>query len=152
MFFFRRSPKEENKKRLQKFSVRFLAFSFIIKKSTNTYYCRNRCKGTSHYMGIFDINVRGEDLLAHCVNADLNFCNVDNKPTFRTKTREEVLDFTFVNRCACDRIVGWHVSNVLSFSDHIYIRFQVKSRIQSQAKMFRNARRSCWNKYVNELE
>ena len=34
----------------------------------------------------------------------------------------------------------------------MYIRFQVKSRIQSQAKMFRNVRRTCWNKYVDELE
>ena len=57
-----------------------------------------------------------------------------------------------MNRCAWDRVVGWHVSNVPSFSDHMYIRFQVKSRIQKQAKMFRNVRRTCWNKYVNELE
>ena len=34
----------------------------------------------------------------------------------------------------------------------MYIRFQVKGRIQKQAKMFRNVRRTCWNKYVNELE
>ena len=47
-----------------------------------------------------DINPRGEDLLAYFVSADLNFCNVGNKPTFRTKTREEVLDLTLVNRCA----------------------------------------------------
>ena len=32
------------------------------------------------------------------------------------------------------------------------MRFQVKSRIQNQAKMFRNVRRTCWNKYVDELE
>ena len=59
---------------------------------------------------------------------------------------------TLVNRCAWDRVVGWHVSDVPSFSDHMYIRFQVKSRIRKQAKMFRNVRRTCWNKYVNELE
>ena len=43
--------------------------------------------------GSSDINPRGEDLLACCVSADLNFYNVNvgNKPTFRTKTREEVL-------------------------------------------------------------
>ena len=34
----------------------------------------------------------------------------------------------------------------------MYIRFQVKGRIQKQAKMFRNVRSTCWNKYVNELE
>ena len=26
-----------------------------------------------------------------------------------------------VNRCAWDLVVGWHVSNVLSFSDRMYI-------------------------------
>ena len=62
-----------------------------------------------------DIKPRGEDLLAYCVSSDLNFCNVGNKPTFRTKTREEVLDLTLVNRCAWNRVVGWHVSNVPSF-------------------------------------
>ena len=75
-----------------------------------------------------------------------------NNPTFRTKTREEVLDLTLVNRCAWNRVVGWHVSNVPSFSDQMYIRFQVKNRIRKQAKMFRNVRRTCWKKYVNELE
>ena len=42
--------------------------------------------------GSSNINPRGEDLLAYCASADLNFCNVANKPTFTTKTREEVLD------------------------------------------------------------
>ena len=97
-------------------------------------------------------NPQGEDLLAYCASTDLNFGNVNSKPTFRTKTREEVLDLTLVNRCAWDRVVGWHVSNVPSFSDHMYIGFQVKSRIQKQAKMFGNIRRTCCNKYVNELE
>ena len=41
---------------------------------------------------------------------------------------------------------------MLSFSDLMYIRFQVKSRIQNQAKMFQNIRRPCWNKYVDLLE
>ena len=34
----------------------------------------------------------------------------------------------------------------------MYIRFQVKSKIQNHAKVFRNDRRTCWNKYENELE
>ena len=41
---------------------------------------------------------------------------------------------------------------VPSFSDHMCIRFQVQSRIQKQTKMFRNLCRTCWKKYVNELE
>ena len=102
--------------------------------------------------GSSDVNPRGEDLLAHCVSADLNFCNVGNKPTFRTKTREEVLDLSLVNQYAWYRLVGWYIRNAPSFSDHMYIRFQVKSKIQKQATMFRNVRRACLNKYVNELE
>ena len=90
-----------------------------------------------------DINPRGEDLLAYCASADLNFCNVSNKPTFRTKTREEVLDLILVNRCAWNLVVGWHVSNQRSFSDHMYVRFQVKSRIQKQAEMFHYVRHTC---------
>ena len=34
----------------------------------------------------------------------------------------------------------------------MYTRFQIKGRIQKQAKMFCNVRSTCWNKYVNELE
>ena len=102
--------------------------------------------------GSSDINPQVEDLLAYCVSADLNFCNVGSKPTFRTKAYEEVLDLTLVNRCAWGRVVGWHVSNVLSFSDHMYIKFQVISRIQNQAKMFRNVCHLCWIKPVDELE
>ena len=78
-----------------------------------------------------------------CVSADLNFSYVGNKPTFRTKRREEDLALTFVNRCAWDRVVDWHVSNVPSFSDHMFIRFQVKSRIQKQGKMLQNIRVTC---------
>ena len=64
--------------------------------------------------GSSNINPRGEDLLAYCGSAELNFCNVGNKPTFRIKTREEVLDLTLVNRCAWNRVIGWHVSHVPS--------------------------------------
>ena len=101
--------------------------------------------------GSFDIKP-GEDLLAYCVSADPNFCNVGNKPTFGTTMRDKVPDLTFMNRCVRDRVVGCHVSNVLSFSDYMYIRFQLKSRIQKQAKMFRNVHCAWWNKYVDELE
>ena len=76
-------------------------------------------------MGILRYNPRGEDLLAYCVSADLNFCNLGNKLTFRTKTRKEVLDLTLLKRCAWYRIVGWHDSNVLSFSNP-----EVESRTQ----------------------
>ena len=44
--------------------------------------------------GSSDINPRGEDLVAYCVSADLNFCNVGNNSTSKTKTHEEIQDLT----------------------------------------------------------
>ena len=87
-----------------------------------------------------DINPRGEDLQSYCVGADLNFCNVGNKPTFRTKTHKEVLDLTLVKRCAWDQIVNWHVSNVLSFSDQCTVYYCIsitcilRSRLKAESK------------------
>ena len=69
-------------------------------------------------------NSRGEDLLEYCASADLNFCNEGNKPTFKTKTRVEVLDLTVVNRSAWYRVVCWYVSNVPSFSHQLYLKIQ----------------------------
>ena len=74
-----------------------------------------------------------------------------NKPTFRTRKREEVLDLTLMNRNAENCISDWHVSDVPSFSDHMYIRFRVQSGTK-RTKMIRNVRRTCWNKYANELD
>ena len=56
-----------------------------------------------------------------------------------------------MNRCAWGRVVCWHISNEPSFSDHMYIRFQVKSRIRKQSKMFRNVRRKNWNQGCRSL-
>ena len=53
-----------------------------------------------------NVNPGREDLVAYCISAYLNFYNVGNKPRFRSKTREEVLKLTLVNRCAWDRVVG----------------------------------------------
>ena len=41
---------------------------------------------------------------------------------------------------------------IVLYLNHMYIRFQVKSRIQNQAKIIRNVRCTCWNKYADEFE
>ena len=51
-FFIRRTPKQENKKIFANFLRGFWRFPTQFSKRTNFYYCRNRCKCTSHYMGI----------------------------------------------------------------------------------------------------
>ena len=101
-------------------------------------------------MGSSNVNTRGMDWPMHCASANLHFCNVGNKPTFRTRKRE-VLDLTLINRNAENCISDWHVSDVPSFSDHVYIRFRVQSGTK-RTKMIRNGRRTCWNKYANELD
>ena len=122
-------------------------------KEKNCYYNRSRCKCTSHSIwGSSNVNARGEELLAYCASANLNFCNEGNKPTFRTRKREEVLDLTLVNRNAWDRVRDWHVSDVLSLSDHMYIRFNVKSSIKRKTKMIRNVRSTHWERYTEELD
>ena len=101
--------------------------------------------------GSSNVNTRGMDLLMFCASANLHICNVGSKPTFRTRKREEVLDLTLINRNAENSISDWHVSDVPSFSDHMYIRFRVQSGTK-RTKMIRNVRRTCWNKYANELD
>ena len=47
--------------------------------------------------GSSNVNTRGMNLLKYCATANLLICNVGNKPTFRTRKREEVLDLTQIN-------------------------------------------------------
>ena len=86
-----------------------------------------------------------------CASENLHICNVGNKPTFKTRKRKEVLDLTLINRNAENCISDWHVSDVPSFSDHMYIRFRVQNDTK-RTKLIRNVRRTCWNKYANELD
>ena len=118
---FRRSLKEENKKGLRVFRKVHGVLLHSFKNEQIRTIVGTDANAHHTTWGSSYINPRGEDLLAYCVSADLNLCNVGNKSTFRSKTREEVLDVTSANRCARDRLVGWHVSNVLPFSDHMYI-------------------------------
>ena len=63
-----------------------------------------------------------------------------NKSTYRTRKRE-VLDLPPINRNAENCLSDWHVSDVPSFSDHVYIRFGVQSGYK-RTKMIRNVRRT----------
>ena len=101
--------------------------------------------------GSSNVNTRDIDLLMFCASANLHICIVGNKPTFRTSKREEVLDLTLINRNTENCISDWLVSDLPSFSDHMYIRFRVQSGTK-RTKMIRKFRRTCWNKYANELD
>ena len=111
-----------------------------------------RIDANAHHtaLGSSNVTTRGMDLLMFCATANLHFCNVGNKPTFRTRKRE-VLDLTSINRNAENCINDWHVNDVPSFSDHMYIRFRVRIGTK-RTKMIWNVRCTCWNKYINELD
>ena len=98
--------------------------------------------------GSSDVNTRGMDLLMFCASANLHICNVGNKPNFRTRSARSDSN---KNRNAENCISDWHVSDVPSFSDHMYIRFRVQSGTK-RTKMIRNVSRTCWKKYANELD
>ena len=68
------------------------------------------------------------------------------EPTFRTRKSEEML-----NRNAENCISDWHVNDVPSSSDHMYIEFRVQSDTK-RTNMIRNVRRTWWNEYANELD
>ena len=102
--------------------------------------------------GSSNINKRGEDLLEFCAQSNLKVCNVGSKPTFRNRIREEVLDLTLANQYAWEMVKGWYVSDVPSLSDHMTIRFSVDSNIVRKPQMVRNIRRTCWDKYEDELD
>ena len=55
--------------------------------------------------------------------------NVGNKPTFRTKTREKVLDLTLVNRCAWGRIVGWRKQRAIILESHAQLHIILRSHV-----------------------
>ena len=86
-----------------------------------------------------------------CAGGGTDFCNIGSKPTFQTRKRSEVLDLTLVNRNAWDWVCDWHVSDVPSLSDHMYIRFKIKESIKQPTKMIRNVRITCWERFEEKL-
>ena len=68
--------------------------------------------------GSSNVNTRGTDLFMYCASVNLLLCNVGNKPTFRTRKREEVLDLTLINRNAENCISDYHVQ---AYADDVAI-------------------------------
>lgn len=100
--------------------------------------------------GSTDTNNRGEALLEFMMANDIDCANVGTKPTFVAQDREEVLDVTLTTRTMYERVVGWHVSDEVSFSDHMYIRFMIKGKALS-AEPTRNVRKTDWDHFEGEV-
>ena len=101
--------------------------------------------------GSTNTNFRGESLLSYLISKELYILNNGNKPTFRNRIREEVLDITFSTGAICSLVENWHVSSEPSLSDHAYIRFQIRKRNNESLSIFRNPRKTDWYEYSADL-
>ncbi len=119
----------------------------------NNYELLISSDSNSHHLmwGSTDCNARGENLLNFIINKNLVICNKGNSPTFETKVRREVLDIILASQGLADVVVGWHVSKHETFSDHKYIKFKICEKVILNNSNFRNPRKTCWDKYRQNL-
>ena len=100
--------------------------------------------------GSSDINQRGESLFNFIVNNKLTVVNRGNIPTFIVTNRREVLDVTLISDRFSNLIRNWSVSMDCSFSDHMYIDFEISFEVGS-SDSFMNRRKTNWSIYAGIL-
>ena len=110
------------------------------------------CDANAHHTswGSRNINSRGDELLEFLAVANLQWCNLGNKPTFRVANRSEVLDLTLVNQAMVNRVEDWHVSDNPSLSDHAYVRFKV-THDPGRGQLVRPLGRTDWGLFNQAL-
>lgn len=85
------------------------------------------------------------------VRNKLEVANRGNEPTFVTTTCREAIDITIVTTTISTVVVGWHVSQEQSLSDHRYIRFDIKA-LGKKVGTYRDPRACNWGFYQEHLE
>ncbi len=108
------------------------------------------CNSHHTVWGSTDTNQRGEDLLDFLCRTGLTWSNIGRRPTFQTRTREEVLDLTMVNDTAQRSVLEWKVDEEMSMSDHNYISFKI-GETRTQKIKIRNIRNTDWARYKQVL-
>ena len=92
-----------------------------------------------------------KEFQAYCGSANLKFYKVGWKSTFRTKTRNKVLDLILVSRSAWNRVSSCHVSDVLLFSGHMCVNFAGKNSVARRKQKIGSLHCTRWDKYIKEL-
>ena len=72
-----------------------------------------------------DVNKRGESLFNYIWNNNLFTLNKGTKPTFINAIRQQVIDSTIASKGIAGEIRDWKVSDETTFSDHLWICFEV---------------------------
>ncbi|XP_065366817.1 uncharacterized protein LOC135959717 [Calliphora vicina] len=99
----------------------------------------------SHHIvwGSSDTNTRGESLFSFILNSSLEVVNRGSEPTFIVSNRSEVLDLTLVSAEHHSMINNWAVSDDCSFSDHLYIDFNISVTYRNDNTIL-NRRKTNW--------
>jgi len=71
--------------------------------------------------GSTNINNRGESLFKYIMVNGLDIMNRGNRPAFVTSNKQEVIDIIIATFHAGNYIKDWHVTEIVSCSDHRYI-------------------------------
>ena len=110
------------------------------------------CDANAHHIswGSTNTNKRAESLF-NCIMANgSDIMNKSNRPTLITSNRQKVIDITIATLYAGNFIKIWHVTEEVSCSDHIYIRFTVMG-IDRSVEVYRNPRRTDWESFRTDL-
>lgn len=92
--------------------------------------------------GMPTTNTRGRLLLEMAARVGLLVVNVGNTPTFqRPGYGSSIPDVTLVSESLINRVQGWQVMDDYSGSDHNYISFQMRNRLQAQMQQRYTPRR-----------
>ncbi|XP_063631287.1 uncharacterized protein LOC134802581 [Cydia splendana] len=75
--------------------------------------------------GMETSNNRGKTLVEYLVTTNLNILNVGAEPTFVNKRCSTIIDLTLASEEVSELVMGWHVSQEASCSDHRWIRFNL---------------------------
>lgn len=122
-------------------------------------YCKNEnfeliigCDSNAHHTiwGSTNINPRGKSLSEYLSSTDLIIKNRGNTPTFVNRIRKEIIDITLASQTISRDIQNWRVDPEVTFSDHKWITFDIKSDIV-QPNVFRNPRNTNWESYREQL-
>ena len=101
--------------------------------------------------GSSDNNNRGEKLMDFIVSTNLYICNLGTTPTFENAIRSEVIDITLATSNTMDKLIDWKVTQNASLSDHNRITFKINSELPKSNAIFRNIRKTDWEKYKSTL-
>lgn len=101
---------------------------------------------------------RGEDLLDFLLANDVTFANTGSKPTFGTKRRTQTgvewvsshIDLTIVSNFISDLVQDWRVEDEDTYSDHNYITFRIRTRVNEPVG-YRDPSRTNWVTFKEKL-